>query len=337
MKRQTIADIAALCGVSKATVSRVINGKSAGVGEETRTRVLAAMEQTHYRPSSLARSFATARSRVIGLIIPDAANLFFPTIIRAVCDALEQHGYSIMLCNSDSDPQREARHLLAMVDHRVEGVILCSGVSNWEFLAKYADYGIPLVTIGRSFDIDHSQASISGSNYSGARVATRYLLEGGNEHIYYLDGVPNTAGVMQRCGGFLSAMSEAGYEVHPDQICQQAFSFEYGAEQTARILDGGKKLSAIFAGSDLIAIGAVKTLLSRGIRIPQDVEVIGFDDIPLASMLTPALTTMNKPHDEMATQAVSMLMEIIQGRIGDIRHITVEPKLVVRDTTRPRE
>lgn len=337
MRRQTIADIANLCGVSKATVSRVLNGKSEGVGEETRRMVLETMESVRYRPSSLARSIATARSRMIGLIIPDAANLFFPTIIRAISDALESSGYSMLLCNSDSNPQREAAHLLAMVDLRVEGVILCSGSSNWDFLSKYADYGIPLVTIGRNFDIDHSQASISGNNYSGARVATRYLLEGGNEHIHYLDGVPGTSGVMQRRSGFLSAMTQAGREVAPDQICQQAFSYDFGYEKVSALCEAGTPLSAIFAGSDLIAIGAVKALMARGIRVPGDVEVVGFDDIPLASMLTPALTTMNKPHAEMAAQAVAMLLDVIQGRIGEIRHITVEPRLIVRETTRARE
>lgn len=337
MKRQTIADIAMMCGVSKATVSRVLNGKSEGVGEETRRLVLQTIEKANYRPSSLARGIATARSRMIGLVIPDAANLFYPTIIRAACDALDERGYSLMLCNTDTDPQKEGEQLLKLVDHRVEGVILCSGVSNKEFLARYAGFDMPVVTIGRSFDIDFSRASISGNNYSGACVATRFLLEGGSSDIFYLDGDPGTAGVIQRRGGFLSVMRDAGEVGAEARICQREFSYAYGYEQVRELLREKRSISAIFAGSDLIAIGAVKALLEHGVRVPEDIEVIGFDDIPLASMLTPPLTTMHKPHEEMAKRAVEMLIEAIDGKLGEIRHIIVEPELVLRSTTRSRK
>lgn len=336
MKTYTIADIARICNVSKATVSRVVNNKDEGVGEETRRFIQRTIKELNYRPSSIARSIATSRSRTVGLIIPDASNLFYPVIIKAVCDALERRGYFMILANSDSNPQRESELMVSMVDMRVEGVILCSGVSNNQFLADYKKYNTPLVAIGRSLDIDYSQASISGNNFTGAQIATRYLLSGGNEHIVYIDGDPAYSGVIHKRDGFEAAMKEAGRPVTEDMIYTREHSFEYGAEITNRLLDSGRPVSAFFAGSDLIAIGVVKALNARKIKVPEEVEVIGFDNIVLSEMIEPQLTTMHKPHGAMAERAVEMLLQVVDGSIGDIRHITVDPQLVVRNTTRPR-
>lgn len=336
MRTYTISDIARICGVSKATVSRVVNNKDAGVGEATRQMVQKTIEELNYRPSSIARSIATSRSKTVGLIIPDASNLFYPVIIKSVCDTLEREGYFMILANSDSDPQREADLLVSMVDMRVAGVILCSGVSNTAFLADYKKYNIPLVAIGRGFDSDYSEASISGNNFTGAQAAVRYLMEGGNEHIIYIDGDPAYAGVMQKREGFEAAMNEAGRTVGPENIFTKEHSFQYGFDTVTRLLDEGRPLSAIFAGSDLIATGVVKALTGRKVRVPEEVEVIGFDNIILSEMMEPQLTTMHKPHDAMARRAVEMLFQVVDGTIGDIRHITVDPHIVVRGTTRPR-
>ena len=336
MKPYTMADIAAACKVSKATVSRVMNGKAEGVGDETRRRVQKAIKQFNYRPNTIARSIATSKSPTVGLIIPDASNLFYPVIIKGVCDALERRGYHMILANSGSDPKKEAELLVSMVDMRVEGVILCSGVSNTRFLADYKKYNTPLVAIGRSTDIDYSDASISGNNFTGAQIATRYLIEGGNPHIVYIDGHPEYSGVMQKREGFLAAMREAGREVGADAIFTGEHSYEHGFQVASLLLEQNRPVSAIFAGSDLIAAGVVQALTSRGVRIPDDVEVIGFDNIILSEMVEPRLTTMHKPHEDMAARAVDMLFEVVNGSIGELRHITVDPRLLVRGTTRPR-
>lgn len=336
MRTYTIADIARICGVSKATVSRVVNNKDAGVGDATRQMVKDTIEELNYRPSSLARSIATSRSKTVGLVIPDVSNLFYPVIIKSVCDALEKEGYFMILANSGSDPRREADLLVSMVDMRVAGVILCSGVSNTKFLSGYKKYNIPLVAIGRSFDIDYSEASISGNNFVGAQIATRYLLDGGNRNLVYIDGDPAYSGVMQKKKGFEAEMNEAGKPVSAGQIFTGEHSFKYGFDTVNQLLDENRPLSGIFAGSDLIAMGVVKALVARKVKVPEEVEVIGFDDIVLSEMMEPQLTTMHKPHEAMARRAVEMLFQVIDGTIGDIRHITVDPYIVVRGTTRPR-
>lgn len=336
MKPYTISDIALACNVSKATVSRVMNGKAEGVGEETRKRVLQTINKLNYRPNTIARSVATSKSPTVGLIIPDASNLFYPVIIKGVCDALEQRGYHMILANSNSDPKKEAELLVSMVDMRVEGVILCSGVSNTQFLADYKKYNTPLVAIGRSSDIDYSDASISGNNFTGAQIATRYLLEGGNEHIIYIDGHPEYSGVMQKREGFLLTMQEAGRAVDESSIFTKEHSYEHGFNVVNRLLDEKRPVSAIFAGSDLIAVGVVQALHARGVKIPDEVEIIGFDNIILSEMVEPRLTTMHKPHEDMAQRAVDMLFEVVAGTMGELRHITVDPRLLVRGTTRQR-
>jgi len=332
----TIADIAEMCNVSKATVSRVVNNKSEGVGAETRKLIQDKIKQFNYRPSSIARSIATSHSRMVGLIIPDASNLFYPSIIKGVCDSLEENGYSMILANSDSDPQKEAELLMSMVDMRVEGVILCSGVSNKKFLSGYHKYNIPLVAIGRTFDTDYSQASISGNNFTGAQIAARHLLEGGNAHIYYIDGAPDYSGVMQKREGFITAMTEDGRGFSENHMFTGDFSFEYGFNTVENLIQQKRPISAIFAGSDLIAVGVVNALTAYKRKVPEEVEVVGYDDIVLSQMIRPQLTTIHKPHDSMARRAVEMLLQVISGDIGDLCHITVEPKLVVRETTRPR-
>lgn len=336
LKPYTIADIARICNVSKATVSRVVNKKDEGVGQETRSQIQKVIEELNFRPSVIARSIATSHSHMVGLVIPDASNLFYPVIIKAVCDALEKRGYLMILSNTDSDPVREAHILETMVDMRVEGIIICSGISNTRFLTDFQQYNIPLVAIGRGYDMDCSRASISGNNFSGAQAATRYLIEGNNKDIIFIDGDPAYTVVEQKRKGFEMAMQEAGRIVTPDMMFTGEHSFAYGERTVNRLLDENRPVSAIFAGSDLIAVGVVKALVSRKVKVPEEVEVIGFDDIILAQMCEPQLTTMRKPHEAMAKRAVEMLLQVIEGTIGDIRHITIDPELVVRGTTRPR-
>lgn len=336
MKSYTISDIAAACNVSKATVSRVVNNKTEGVGEATRNRVKETIKQMNYRHNTIARSMATSKSPCVGLIIPDVSNLFYPIIIKGVSDALAKRGYHMILASSGSSPKREAELLVSMVDMRVEGVILCSGVSNIEFLADYKKYNTPLVAIGRGTDMDYSDASISGNNYTGAQIATRYLLEGNNEHIIYIDGHPEYSGVMQKREGFLVAMQEAGRSVDESCIFAKEHSYEHGFNVVNQLLDEKRPFSAIFAGSDLIAVGVVQALNARGVKIPDEVEVVGFDNIILSEMVEPRLTTMHKPHEDMAQKAVDMLFKVVDGTMDQLRHITVDPRLIVRRTTRPR-
>ncbi len=331
----SIADIAQRAGVSTATVSRVINHISKGVGEETRERVLSVIREMNYRPNLQARAIAKARSGIIGVIIPDVGNLFYPQVLRGIDDCLKEQGYAMLLCNSDSDPEQEKRELLFMVDHRVEGVILCSGVSNESFLKTYRAYEIPLVMIGRTFDSPYADGCICGDNESGMYRSASYLIGHGNRRILYLDGPANVAGPMQRMAGYQKVLAAHGIAPSPALIHQGEFSIRYGMDCVNKLLREGVSFSAVAAGSDLIAIGAVKALLGRGIKVPWDVEVIGFDNIDLSSIFDPNLSTVSKPHGAMAEQAARMLLSIIRGEPPGEKRVTAASELILRGTTRP--
>ena len=334
-KVTSIAEIAQICGVSKATVSRVINNIPQGVGPETREKVLKTIRELNYRPNALARSVATSRSGTIGLIIPDVSNFFYPRVIRGVTDYMDSCGYSVIVANSDYDPDREAQQLLRLVDRRVDGILLCSGVSNKEFLKDFRKHHIPLGLLGRNFDSDCSDASIIGDNVRGAYKSASYLIENGNRRVAYVEGNPHVAGSKQRLQGYHQAHREFGIPVREELIFSGEYSIEFGDRVARQLLESGLEFDAIMTGSDLIAIGILSRLIKSGVRVPEDVELIGFDNIELTTVVSPMLSTISKPHYEMAQHISEQLIRIIQGETIPLPHTKVEPQLVLRETTRP--
>lgn len=335
-RKYSIEEIANICNVSKATVSRVINNSPNGVGEETRKRVQKVIETLNYRPNSLARSVATARSMMIGLIVPDVSNFFYPKIIRSVTDYMNAKGYAVIIGNSDYNPEREADQLINMIDKRVDGIILCSGVSNATFLKDFKKYKVPLALIGRAFDSSLSDASIMGDNEKGAYKSASYLIEGGNRRIVYVEGNPHISGSIQRLRGYQMALESAGIPYDPTLVLNGDYSIEYGKEVADDLIDRKVDFDAIMTGSDLIAIGIVSRLIKRGVRIPEDKELIGFDNIELSGVFNPPLTTISKPHYDMAQHISKQLLNIIEGKNPSLPHMKVEPILVIRETTRKR-
>ena len=334
--RYSMAEIAEICGVSKATVSRVINNKPNGVGEETRQRVLETIKKLKYRPNTLARGVATSRSNMIGLIVPDVSNFFYPKMIRGVMDYLDGQGYSVILGNSDYNPRQEADQLLHMIDKRVDGIILCSGVSNHQFLQDFKKYNVPLGLVGRSFDHSLSATSITGDNIRGGYKSASYLIRGGNRRIVYAEGNPGLAGSQQRLEGYLKAHRDVGLQVRQELIVSGDYSIDYGMQVADQLLDGKIRFDAIMTGSDLIAIGILTRLQQRGVRVPEDVELIGFDNIELTTIVSPPLSTVSKPHYQMARHVSEQLLKIINGEQVLLPHTIIEPQLVLRGTTRPR-
>ena len=325
-KNYSIAEIAQICGVSKATVSRVINNVSQGVGPETREKVLKTIRELNYRPNALARSVATSKSGTIGLIIPDISNFFYPKIVRGVTDYMDSCGYSVIVANSDYDPEKEAQQLLRLVDRRVDGILLCSGVSNKEFLMDFRKHNIPLALLGRNFDCCCSDTSIIGDNIRGAYKSVSHLLKNGNRNI---------AGSQQRLRGYYQAHTEFGVEIREEYIISGEYSIAFGQQTARNILSSGMVFDAIMTGSDLIAIGILTELTKAGIRVPEDVEVIGFDNIELTTFVTPMLSTISKPHYQMAQHISEQLIRIIQGETIPLPHTVVEPELILRESTRP--
>lgn len=331
-----IAEIAQICGVSKATVSRVINNNPHGVGTATRMRVQQVIEDMNYRPNAIARAVAVSRSRMIGVVVPDVSNFFYPKVIRGISDYLESKDYSVVLCNSDYDPEKEAKLLMSLVDRRVDGVILCSGYSNKAFLEQYRNYHVPLVLLGRTFDSSVSDASITGDNVKGFKKAASYLIRGGNRRIVYVEGKTEISGSKQRMQGYREALTEHEISFDERLILSGDYSIEYGRKAAQELLDRQISFDAVMTGSDLIAIGMVSAFLDAGVRIPEDVELIGFDNIELAEVFRPALSTVSKPHYRMAQHLAEQMVKIIDGEDTGMNRVVIEPMLKLRQTTKPR-
>ena len=330
----SIAEIAAMCNVSKATVSRVINNNPQGVGKETRARVLKTIQQLNYRPNALARGVATSRSGMIGVVVPDVSNFFYPKLIRGITDCMDGKGYSVIIGNSDYDPKREAEQLLSMIDKRVDGIMLCSGVSNREFLSEFRKYHVPMGLVGRVFDSSLSDVSITGDNVKGAMKSAEYLIQNGKRRIVYAEGNPDISGSRQRMEGYRKVHEAAGIPVREELILHGEYSIDCGRYMAMQLLENKVDFDAIMTGSDLIAIGIVFQMLKSGVRIPEDIEVIGFDDIELSRVIDPPLSTISKPHYDMAWHVADQLFKVIQGETVPLPHATIEPQLVLRATTK---
>lgn len=333
-RKYSISEIAEICGVSKATVSRVINENPRGVGAETRRKVLKVIEELNYRPNALARSIATTRSGMVGLIVPDVSNFFYPKVIRGVMDYMDTKGYSVIVGNSDYNPEREAKQLLNLIDKRVDGIILCSGVSNKEFLNKFRKYNVPVGLMGRSFDIALSDVSISGDNVKGGQKSAEFLISRGYKRIAFVEGKFSISGGKQRLEGYKRAYASAGLPVDNALLMEGDYTIEFGREAVRTLLKNKIRFDAVMTGSDLIAIGMVSELKANGIRVPEDIELLGYDNIGLAALFDPPLSTVSKPHYDMAQYIAEQLVRVIEREPVKLPHMLVEPQLVLRNTTR---
>ena len=328
----TIKDVARLAGVSITTVSHVIN-ETRYVSDELRGRVLAAMQELNYRPNVLARSLRRGETRTIGLVVPDNSNPFFAEVARIVEDVGFEKGYSVILCNSDGSLEKEAAYISVLIAKQVDGVIFIAAGSKHEHLHELTAQGIPVVVADR--DIPQSLADVVlVDNEKGGYEATRYLLSLGHRRIACIAGPSDLTPSADRVCGYRRAQEEAGISIEEGWIVPGDFRYQGGEAAAARLLRLGEPPSAIFACNDVMAIGALRTLQNAGLQVPGDVSIIGFDDIPLASAVSPALTTVAQPTAELSTLAARCLISRIQNDRDDEprQRSVLETRLVVRDS-----
>jgi LacI family transcriptional regulator len=327
----TIREVAALAGVSIKTVSRVIND-GGHVSDATRRQVLRAVERLDYRPNALARGLVTGRSRSLGLVIADVVNPFFPPLVRAVEDAAAARGYNVILCDTDEDPDRERTVISVLLQRYVDGLILCASRSPTAALRRLGDAGIPLVLINRT--LAHRRvAAVVADSAAGARCAMSHLLDLGHRRIAYLVGPRASFSHRSRLRGYRQALAECGIPYDPDLVAGGVTSLGAGREAMAVLLTLPIPPTAVFAFDDLMAIGAVEELQRRGRRVPEDVAMVGFDDIDLAGYLSPPLSTVAQPKAEMGRLAANRLLDMIETATVPVpRTLTMVPELVVRQS-----
>jgi DNA-binding LacI/PurR family transcriptional regulator len=331
-KRITMRQIAARARVSVGTVSHVINN-TAGVREPVRKRVLEAIERLGYQPSLLARGLRRNQTTIIGVIIPDISNPFFPLVVRGVEDIAYQNSYRLMLCNTDNDAQKEQVYFNELRAYRMAGLIVIpSADSRLVPLAGGTGGEIPVICLDRCPD-GWKGDTVTVDNEEGAYQAIRYLLELGHRRIACIAGQLHVTSGLERLKGFKRALRGAGISIAPEYIQEGRFDRLSGYEKALMLLQFSPRPTAIFAANDLVALGVLAAMRELGLRCPEDVSLVGFDDLELASFTNPALTTVAQPAYQMGARAAGLLFERLRGEEIPTRHIVMKATLKARDST----
>lgn len=329
-RRVTIADVAREAGVSMMTVSRVINNKGE-VSTSTREAVRAAIERLGYRPSSIARGLATRRTATIGLVVPDVANPFFADVAGGVEQVASGEGYNVFLCNTGEDPEREAAVLRLLEEKRVDGVVVCSSRLDDCALQAALDRHPAAVLVNRHLPGDEAAiASVRIDDRAGGRLATQHLLQSGHRAVGFLAGPPASRSSRLRGEGYRAALAAAGVGAEPEWTVPCAANVEGGFQATRTVLSRYPEVTALFCYNDLVAVGALQACAALGRSVPGDVAIAGFDDIPLAELVTPPLTTCRVPRVELGVRAVRLLLDQIAAPGGPAVDVVLQPELVVR-------
>lgn len=333
--RITIADVAREAQVSTQTVSRAINNKSE-IRPETRQHVLAVADRLGYLPNNLARALATDRTGTLGIVVPDVANPYFAEVIRGAEDAALPYDYTIFLCNTNEDPKREGKLLGLLESKRVDGIILCSPSLPSRQLAPLLARQRATVLVGRPA-IANSVGAIWVNNRGGIRLGVEHLLACGRRQIGFLYGLPYTFSRRQRQQAFIAALKTAGLAPDPTQMEGCAPQMEDGYQAALTLLQRCPTLDALICHNDLVAVGALQACAALNRPVPECVAIIGFDNITLAHLVRPTLTTVHYPIPQLGAQAVALLREAInRGSNGAPQEICAQPELILRGSTPQR-
>lgn len=325
----TIRDVASHAGVSIATVSRVVNNSAHKVHSATRRRVLRSVGRLGYRPNAVARGLRRGTTHSIALIVPDITNPFYPAIARGVEDAARRHGFAVVLGNTDGDPQRERAYLDILRARWVDGVLFAGVGGDGADLRALMAQGVPAVVIAR--DVGGGQIdTVLADGFAGMRLGAVHLLRLGHRRIAFIGGPRDLPVARERLRGYRRALRDFAVGACPSLIVSGDFRVDGGRAAMKRLLARGQAFTAVVAANDLMAIGAMEVLKAARRRIPQDVAVVGFDDIPFAAYVDPPLTTVVQPTYRLGALAVERLLSLIRGDSGGPRRIVLQPQLVVR-------
>jgi LacI family transcriptional regulator, repressor for deo operon, udp, cdd, tsx, nupC, and nupG len=331
-RRVTIADVARLAKVSTASVSRALTDPAA-VTEDTRLAVMEAVARTGYRPNGLARALRKQATRSVLALVADLTNPFYPAIILGMEQQAQERDYTVLMGHTGADPRREASYMELLRDQRADGVLLMTGC---------LPAGCPLSGPDRPPMVFVSEY-LPGSDIPKVRIdnaeaaygAVGYLLELGHRRIAHISGPITRMISPERQAGYMRALMAAGIEVAPELMVNGDFRYESGMAACAKLLSLAQPPTAIFCANDEMAAGAVKAIRSRGLRVPDDVSVVGFDDIQIAEMCDPPLTTVRQPRARMGQIAMDMLIRLLEG-MGDVEvEVTLEAELIIRGSTAP--
>ncbi|WP_067936537.1 LacI family DNA-binding transcriptional regulator [Alicyclobacillus kakegawensis] len=330
--KPTIYDVAERAGVSISTVSKVLNGRGK-IGEATKARIFKVMKELQYQPNNAAMALTGKSTYVLGIVIPDLNNPFFAAISKSVESNARQVHYSSIICSTDYNPQREEEYLGLLKRQMVDGIIIASGFQEDTHLVKMViEEEIPVVLIARDIP-DILVDTVSIDDFIGGLIATKHLLELGHQRIGVITE-PLKCG-WERVRGYQSALHEWSIPVDESLIVSSESSIEAGREAANKLFSRVDPPTALFATNDLLAISAIQVIRDKGLHVPEDVSVVGFDNTILAHLVNPALTTVSQPMTDMGAQAVNLLLEQIRNKEHTRKRVILIPELVVRGSTGP--
>lgn len=336
MHRATLREVAEKAGVHPATASRALNTATRSmVNAKTAARVELVAKELGYSPNPVARSLKTSRSSSIGLIIPDLTNPLFPPIVRGIEDVLRPIGYNAWIVNTDNRADLEASAVEAFRHRNVEGFVFATAHLHHPLLEELAAAGTPMVLINRkiaSSDIP----SVTSDDADGVAMAMRHLYELGHRKIVHLAGPQDLSTGVTRRRAFQASLEDLSLPAENDRVVLcDAWSEEAGSRATRGLLDGSIEFTAVLAGNDLLALGVIDALNERGIRCPDDISVIGFNDMPYMDKVSPPMTTVRIPHYDIGAEAARLLLEVIEDPDRHPRSLLLPLTLIKRASTGP--
>jgi DNA-binding LacI/PurR family transcriptional regulator len=330
--RPTIYDVARHAGVSTATVSRALNG-TGQIAPATRATIEAAVEELGYRPNTIARSLVTKSTQTIALLLPDITNPFYAALVSGIQQSALSHGRTMLLCTTESDPEREEHYLRVLQAKQVDGALVDGLVLPPDRIARFVEDGFPIVCLDRDIDA-RSIPLVQVDNRAGGRLATEHLIELGHTRVAHVTGAGELGISDERLAGYRDALTAARIEPDFELVAEGRFTEEGGHHAARALLERHPDLTAIFAANDLSALGVLNAVAETDRTVPDDVSVVGFDDLRLAAYTSPPLTTVRQPGVEIARLATEILIGLTEGKQAErMRHL-LEPELVVRGSTR---
>ncbi|EHU9448410.1 LacI family transcriptional regulator [Vibrio vulnificus] len=325
----TIKDVSEYAGVSQATVSRVVNG-SCRVSHDKKLRVEKAIQVLGYRPNAIAQALASSRTGSIGIIVPELGGPFYSGILHCIEEQFRRFGYHVIVTAGNNSEQSQRESVEFLLGRRVDAMILHTQNLSDDYLIELESKGIPLVLVNR-FIPELASSCIDIDNELGGRLATEYLLQRGHNSIACITGPLDKSDARGRLQGYRKALEAAGIEYDEALVSEAGFTEESGASAMRKLLNRGQTFSAVFACNDHMAFGAFEVMKEQRIRIPEDVSLVGFDDILFARYLTPALTTVNFPIEQMSLEAVQLTLQILNKNKRDV-NFRLSPTLVIRES-----
>ncbi|EJF40613.1 putative ribose operon repressor [Clostridium sp. MSTE9] len=325
-----ISDIARMAGVSNATVSRVING-TAKVSEEKTKRVEEAIRKTGFNPNEIARSLYKKSSRLIGYIVPSILNIFLSEVGRAIEDEAFRSGYKMILCNSDENPEKEASYIKMLMGMNADGIIITANNEHLE--EEIRSCPIPIVLMDKSADAFYA-ASVQSDNYTGARIATEHLIDCGCRKLVLMRGPIQYSSSQQRYQGYVDVCRE--HQIEP-LFVNSRYSYDEGVQSARELFERYPDTDGILASTDLVAFALYKVLYEQHRKVPDDVMIVGYDDVGLSRLMIPTLTTVAQPIEEIGRLCVQLIVEQTEHGTIQQRENMLPVSLKIRETTKRKE